>query len=38
MPSEDSLVTFGIIPDNPETGYGYIKASNPLSEKIKEKN
>ena len=30
---EDSLVTFGIIPDNPETGYGYIKASNPLSEK-----
>ncbi len=30
----DKLVTFGIIPNSPETGYGYIKASKPLSEKI----
>ena len=30
---EDQLVTFGIIPNSPETGYGYIKASKPLSEK-----
>ena len=27
-----SLVTFGVIPDSPETGYGYIKAKEPLSE------
>ena len=26
------LVTFGIIPDSPETGYGYIKSFNELSE------
>lgn len=26
------LVTFGIIPDHPETGYGYIKVSKPLDE------
>ena len=30
---EDKIVTFGIIPNAPETGYGYIKASKPLSEK-----
>ena len=29
----DQIVTFGIIPNSPETGYGYIKASKPLSEK-----
>mgnify|MGYP001202813334 CR=1 FL=1 len=29
--SEDQLVTFGIIPNSPETGYGYIKAANQLS-------
>ena len=29
---EDKLVTFGIIPNSPETGFGYIEASKPLSE------
>ena len=29
---EDKLVAFGIIPNSPETGYGYIKASKPLSD------
>ena len=27
---QDRLVTFGIVPDHPETGYGYIKASESL--------
>ena len=27
----DRLVTFGIIPQHPETGYGYIKRGTPLS-------
>tara|TARA_Y100000589_G_scaffold329678_1_gene376945 strand:+ start:197 stop:1636 length:1440 start_codon:yes stop_codon:yes gene_type:complete len=27
---EGKLVTFGVIPDCPETGYGYIEAENPL--------
>ncbi len=27
-----SLVTFGIVPDRPETGYGYIQPGNPLSD------
>ena len=27
---DDKLVTFGIVPDHPETGYGYIKAGNAL--------
>ena len=27
------LVTFGIVPDHPETGYGYIKAKNSISPK-----
>ncbi len=27
---EDKLVTFGVVPDAPETGYGYIKASTEL--------
>ncbi len=27
---EGRLVTFGVIPDSPETGYGYIKAKVPL--------
>ena len=32
---KDRLVTFGIIPTSPETGYGYIKATKPLdSDKI----
>ena len=29
--NKDKIVTFGIIPTSPETGYGYIKAFNPLS-------
>ncbi len=29
---EDKLVAFGIIPNSPETGYGYIKSSKPLSD------
>lgn len=28
---EDWLVTFGIAPDRPETGYGYIKLGEPLA-------
>ena len=30
---KDRLVTFGILPTSPETGYGYIKANRPLSNK-----
>ncbi len=28
---QNKLVTFGIIPSSPETGYGYIKSENPLN-------
>ena len=28
---EDSLVTFGVVPCSPETGYGYIKADKPFN-------
>lgn len=28
---KDKLVTFGIVPTNPETGYGYIKQGNKLT-------
>ena len=28
--NKDKLVTFGIIPTSPETGYGYIKAESPF--------
>ncbi len=28
---EGYLVTFGVTPDAPETGYGYIKAGNPIT-------
>ncbi len=28
---DNKLVTFGVIPDAPETGYGYIKAGEPLA-------
>ena len=31
--NKDRLVTFGIIPTAPETGYGYIKSINPLDHK-----
>lgn len=30
---EGKLVTFGIVPDKPETGYGYIKAGASLAER-----
>jgi len=30
--SQNHLVTFGIIPERPETGYGYIKRGNNLSD------
>ncbi|MBU1343574.1 MAG: mannose-1-phosphate guanylyltransferase/mannose-6-phosphate isomerase [Proteobacteria bacterium] len=30
---EDNLITFGIIPDSPETGYGYIKKGQILETK-----
>lgn len=29
---QGSLVTFGVVPDSPETGYGYIKAGDQLIE------
>ncbi|MEQ9880396.1 mannose-1-phosphate guanylyltransferase/mannose-6-phosphate isomerase [Pectobacterium aroidearum] len=28
--SNDKLVTFGIVPDRPETGYGYIRRGSPI--------
>ena len=31
---QNKLVTFGIIPNSPEIGYGYIKASKPFSNNI----
>lgn len=30
-----SLITFGIVPDKPETGYGYIKKGKEVKDKIK---
>ena len=30
----DKLVTFGVVPTSPETGYGYIKAKKPFEENI----
>ncbi len=33
---KEKLVTFGIIPKSPETGYGYIKAEKPIKQKDKE--
>ena len=29
---KDRLVTFGVIPDEPATGYGYIKSAEPIEE------
>ena len=29
--SEDKLVTFGVVPRSPETGYGYIKSEKPFN-------
>ena len=30
----NKLVTFGVVPRSPETGYGYIKAKKPFADKI----
>ncbi len=30
--SKDKLITFGIVPNSPETGYGYIKSEIPLKD------
>jgi mannose-1-phosphate guanylyltransferase/mannose-6-phosphate isomerase len=32
LTADDKIVTFGIVPDKPETGYGYIKAGKNVSE------
>ena len=34
--SKGRLVTFGIVPDSPETGFGYIEATKPLCKKTLE--
>ena len=34
---DGKLVTFGVCPTGPETGYGYIKASRPLEGSVSEK-
>ena len=31
LAEKDKLVTFGILPNKPETGYGYIEVSNKAS-------
>ena len=31
--NKNRLVTFGVVPNNPETGFGYIKSKEPLNEK-----
>ncbi len=32
--SDGSIATFGVVPDKPETGFGYIKAGKPLHDKV----
>lgn len=32
LANQEKLVTFGIVPDSPETGYGYIQRGEPCSE------
>ena len=34
LSENNKLVTFGVVPTSPETGYGYIKASKPFDDKI----
>ena len=34
--NDNRLVTFGVIPRSPETGYGYIKSENPFNRKTLE--
>lgn len=36
LAAEGWLVTFGITPDRPETGYGYIEAADPLSPSVRQ--
>ena len=36
LAAEGKLVTFGIVPDAPETGYGYIKAGDSLADAANE--
>ncbi|WP_373500772.1 mannose-1-phosphate guanylyltransferase/mannose-6-phosphate isomerase [Desulfococcus sp.] len=36
LAGQDRLITFGIVPDAPETGYGYIKKGRLLSEEAPE--
>ncbi len=33
---QNRLITFGVLPTKPETGYGYIKAENPFDKEIVE--
>ena len=30
----NKLVTFGVVPKSPETGYGYIKATKPFGDNL----
>ena len=32
LAADGSLVTFGVVPDAPETGYGYIRRGEPITE------
>ena len=32
---EDKIVTFGVVPTSPETGYGYIKSSLPIESELR---
>ena len=34
LTENNKLVTFGVLPTSPETGYGYIKASKPFDKKL----
>ena len=36
--TEDVLVTIGLVPTRPETGYGYIKAADPISRHCEEQS
>ena len=32
---EDKIVTFGVVPTSPETGYGYMKSSLPIESELR---
>jgi mannose-1-phosphate guanylyltransferase/mannose-6-phosphate isomerase len=38
LAEKGSLITFGIVPKSPETGYGYIKKGNPINRAQKKKS